>query len=65
MFLHTALSWKNRIFTAKNAATKCNVCKIGHTLDEIKINAEFYLQSVSHNSREINQRQSGSQIREL
>ena len=65
MFLHTALSWKNRIITATNAASKRNVCKIGHTLDGIKINAEFSLQSASHNSREINQQQSGLQIREL
>ena len=38
---------------------------MGDTLCELKINAEFSLQSTYHNSRKINQRQSGSQIREL
>ena len=49
----------------ENDTPKRNVCKIGHKIDWIKINAEFSLQSASHNSREINQQQSGSQIREL
>ena len=35
------------------------------TLREMKINAEFSLQSASHNSRENHQGQSWSQIREL
>ena len=34
------------------------------TLHEMKINAEFSLQSASQNSRENNQQQSWSQIRE-
>ena len=38
---------------------------ISDTLCGLKINAEFSLQSASHNSHKINQRQSGSQIREL
>ncbi len=38
---------------------------MGDTLCGLKINAEFSLQRASHNSRKINQRQSGSQIREL
>ena len=49
----------------ENDTPKRNVCKIGHKIDWIKINAEFSLQSASHNSREINQQQSWSQIREL
>ena len=41
------------------------VCKINGALQGRQMNAEFSLQSVSHNSRENNQRQSWSQIREL
>ncbi len=37
---------------------------MGGTLHEMKINAEFSLQSASHNSRVDNQGQSWSQIRE-
>ena len=40
-------------------------CKIGGTLEGRKINAEFSLQTASQNSRENNQRQCWSQIREL
>ena len=42
-----------------------SICKIGGTLLGQIINAEFSLQSASHNSRENNQQQSWSQIREL
>ncbi len=38
---------------------------MGGTLHEMQINAEFSLQSVSHNSRVDNQHQSWSQIRKL
>ncbi len=38
---------------------------MGGTLHEMKINAEFSLQSASHNSRVNHQGQSWSQIREL
>jgi len=44
---------------------KRSVCKMRDSLHRIKINAEFSLQSASHNSREIIQQQSGSQIREF
>ena len=51
---------KSFFFTTKNA-----ICKIGGTLHGRIINAEFSLQSASHNSRQNNQRQSWSQIREI
>ena len=41
------------------------MCKIDGTLHGKIINAEFYLQSVSHNSHKNNQRQSWSQICEI
>ena len=44
---------------------KTPLIKISDTLQGRFINAELSLQSASHNSREIIQRQSGSQIREL
>jgi hypothetical protein len=43
---------------------RSNNCKIGDTLHGRLIIAEFSLQSVSQNSRENNQQQSLSQIRE-
>ena len=49
----------------ENATQKRNVCNIIRKLDWTKINAEFSLQSASHNSHEIIQQQSGSQIREF
>ena len=41
------------------------VCNMNGTLQWRRINAEFSLQNVSHNSRENNQQQSWSQICEL
>ena len=41
------------------------ICKIRGMLHGLIINAEFSLQSASQNSRENNQQQSWSQIREL
>ena len=42
-----------------------SVCRVGDTLFWKMINAEFSLQSASHNSRVNHQQQSWSQIREL
>ena len=54
----SARSFEESFFISKNA-----ICKIGGTLHGRTINAEFSLQSASHNSRQNNQRQSWSQIR--
>lgn len=56
----TARSFEESFFTTKNA-----ICKIGGTLHGRIINAEFSLQSTSHNSHKNNQQQSWSQIREI
>ena len=53
----------NDIFTTKDTQLR-NACKLAGTLHGRKLNAEFSLQSTSHNSHENNQRQSWSQIRE-
>ena len=64
--------WKNRVlpfywrvifYTAKRHKRN-SVGNMDDTLHGRKINAEFSLQSASQNSRENNQRQSWSQIRE-
>lgn len=52
----------NDIFTTKDTQQR-NACKLGGTLHGKIINAEFYLQSTSQNSRVNNQYQSWSQIR--
>ncbi len=44
---------------------KYSRCSIGSTLHELLINAEFYLQRASQNSRQNIQGQSWSQIREI
>ena len=52
-------------FSYNEQYQRSNICKIGGTLHGLIINAEFSLQSASQNSRENNQQQSWSQIREL
>ena len=42
-----------------------SVCRVGDTLHERIIKADFSLQSATHNSHVDNQRQSWSQIRKL
>ena len=54
----------NDIFTTKDTQQH-NACKLASTLHGRKLNAEFSLQSASHNSHVNNQRHSRSQIREL
>ena len=55
---------EERYFSRKKQPSN-SVCKVGETLFWKKINAEFSLQSASHNSRVNHQQQSWSQIREL
>ena len=65
--------WKNRvllfywrvIFSTAKRHKRNSVGNMDETLHGRKINAEFSLQSASQNSRENNQRQSWSQIREF
>ena len=53
------------IFLQQKTRYQNSFCKMGDTLCGLKINAEFSLQSASHNSRVDNQRQSGSKIRKF
>ena len=66
--LHLVLRYqsfiKERYFYNKKQQLS-SVCKTDDVPHERIINAEFSLQSASQNSREIIQRQSGSQIRKL
>lgn len=62
--LHLTLSSKADIFAAKGHPTS-SVGTMGETLHGSVINAEFSLQTASHNSRINNQRHTWSQIREF
>ena len=55
---------RRAIFEPQNPFTN-SVCRVGDTLFWKMINAEFSLQSASHNSRVNHQQHSWSQIREL
>ena len=62
--MHQTLSLKADIFTTKGNPSN-SVGTIGGTLRVSVINAEFSLQSASHNSRASNQRHTWSQILEF
>ena len=58
------IEFNNNFFLCK-LLRAITICKIGGTLHGRTINAEFSLQSASHNSRQNIQGQSWSQIREI